>query len=93
MTIKYGFGYTTNAGVAAPALYPLTTISMELAMTYQELTVKFGHIMAVDILMTIEKMAKVTVDDKRLAMSEEKRLASALEALDEVCPVGKKKTG
>ncbi|MBI1273318.1 MAG: hypothetical protein GC131_04450 [Alphaproteobacteria bacterium] len=51
-------------------------------MTFSEMVKKFGHTMAIDILMSVEKMARVQVDQTWLALSEEERLKRAYEALD-----------
>ncbi|MBI1273934.1 MAG: hypothetical protein GC131_07605 [Alphaproteobacteria bacterium] len=56
-------------------------------MTYAEMAKKFGKLMAIDILMTIEKMARVQMDEVRVVMTEEQRLTTALAALDRISPV------
>ena len=58
-------------------------------MTFREMTKKFGYLMAMDILMAVEKMAKISVDSKREKMPEEKRLQSALTELDKIKPIGR----
>ncbi len=50
------------------------------AMTYQDLVRRYGPDMAFDLLLTIEKMAKI--HDHLAMMDEEDRLKRALDALD-----------
>ena len=49
-------------------------------MTYQDLVQRYGQDMAFDLLLTIEKMAKIR--DGLAVIDEEERLKRALEALD-----------
>lgn len=51
-------------------------------MTYQDLVQRYGPDMAFDLLLTIEKMAKIR--DQLTVIDEEARLKRALDALDRV---------
>ncbi|MBI1273980.1 MAG: hypothetical protein GC131_07835 [Alphaproteobacteria bacterium] len=61
-------------------------------MTYGQMCKKFGKVMAMDILMSLEKMAQIQTDAARLAMREEERLQTALIRLDDVCPIDEAET-
>ncbi len=51
-------------------------------MTYRDLVQRYGQDMAFDLLITIEKMAKIR--DNISVIGEEERLKRALDALDRV---------
>lgn len=52
------------------------------AMTYNELVLRYGRNMAFDLLITIEKMARIR--DRMTALDEETRLKRALDELDRI---------
>ena len=51
-------------------------------VTYQDLVVRYGNIQAFDLLMTIEKLARIKADI--IYLDEEERLKRALEALNAI---------
>ena len=54
----------------------------QTTLTYNDLVTKYGEATAFDLLMTIEKLAKVR--DNIIEMDEEARLQRALAQLDKV---------
>ncbi|MBI1273937.1 MAG: hypothetical protein GC131_07620 [Alphaproteobacteria bacterium] len=51
-------------------------------MKFGDLAKKFGQSMAFDIMLSVEKMAKIKVTEEILALPEEERLQRAYDALD-----------
>lgn len=53
-------------------------------MSFAAMVKKYGDLMALDMLMAIEKMANIPHDEVLLALTHEQRLAQARAALDRI---------